>query len=131
MIWKKFTTVIILYSSSNKENFVKRVREKSHPEMGGSIYTQEKIKKPPVMYVYPSRRLFYLSDIFWFWYVFSEQKEIVLFTFLAGKMLDDAVEQLQFLFGGTGEQFKYFFSLLSVEPGKLFLQLSFTLWRFR
>lgn len=83
------------------------------------------------MYDYPSSRLFCLSDIFWFWYVFSEQKEIVLFTFLVGKMLDDTVEQLQFLFGGTGETLDHFFSLFSMELGKLLLQLSFTLWGFR
>ena len=76
MIWKKFTTVIILYSSSNKENFVKRVREKSHPEMGGSIYTQEKIKKPPVMYVYPSRRFFFCRTYSGFGMYFQNKRRL-------------------------------------------------------
>ncbi len=53
-----------------------------------------------------------------------------LFAFPVGKMLDDTVEQLQLLFGGTGEPFNHFFGLFGMKSGNLFLQLSFALWRF-
>lgn len=52
------------------------------------------------------------------------------FAFLVGKMLDDTVEQLQLLFGGTGEPFNHFFGLFGIKSRNLFLQLSFALWRF-
>lgn len=51
-----------------------------------------------------------------------------LFAFFVGKMLDDTVEQLQLLFGGTREPFNHFFGLFGMKSGNLFLQLSFALW---
>lgn len=43
-----------------------------------------------------------------------------LFAFLVGKMSDDTVEQLQLLFGGTGEPFNHFFGLFGMKSRNLF-----------
>lgn len=51
-----------------------------------------------------------------------------LFSFFVGKVSDDTVEQLQLLFGGTGEPFNHFFGLFGMKSRNLFLQLSFALW---
>lgn len=50
-----------------------------------------------------------------------------LFSFFVGKVSDDTVEQLQLLFGGTGEPFNHFFGLFGMKSRNLFLQLSFAL----
>lgn len=54
-----------------------------------------------------------------------------LFAFLVGKMSDDTIEQLQLLFGGTGEPFNHFFRLFGMKSRNFFLQLDFALRRFR